>query len=129
MRMRTALAAMVAAGSVVAVGCTPPPTSGGGSTTTTTAISGNPAAACYNASTGGDVRYSGTPNVVGNLTEYASTNGSCGGGVVDSEGILVLAEGEPAASAACFALGRESAYSPADHGITMSASAWFCTAS
>jgi hypothetical protein len=117
------LAVLMLVGGVAAAGCTPPVPGGGGTTTT---IAGNPAAACFD-STGHDFKYSGTPNVEGNLKEYSTTNGSCGGSLVNANGILVVADGEPQASADCFALGRVSAYSPADIGIATSATAWFCT--
>jgi hypothetical protein len=127
MRVRAAFVALAAIGGLAAVGCTPPPTGGGGSTTTTTTGGlANPTAGCYD-STGNDFTYSGTPNVLGNLHETASTNGTCTGGDVSTTGILVLADDEPQASADCFGLGRESAYSPADIGVTMPSSAWFCT--
>ena len=126
MRVRTALAVLMLVGGVVAAGCMPPTTGGGGSATTTT-IAGNPAATCFNSS-GNDIKYSGTPNVVGNLKHYATTNGTCGGTATVTNGILVLASGEPQASADCFELGRESAYSPATIGITaLSDTVWFCT--
>ena len=65
--------------------------------------------------------------MVGNLHKTASTNGSCTGGDVGTNGILVLESDQPQASALCFTLGRESAFSPADIGVTMPSSAFICT--
>jgi hypothetical protein len=110
-------------GSVVAAGCIPP-TTGGGTTTTV----GTPPVGCLNG-TANDFLYSGTPNVEGNLVEYASTNGTCTGAVVDATGTVVIGAGEPAATAECSELGRDdgSAFEPTVLGITMPADHWICT--
>jgi len=123
MRGRTALAVLLMVGGIGAAGCIPPPTGGG---TTTTVVPGT--AGCYNA-TGHDLKYSGTPNVEGNILEHSTTNGSCGGTVVSSTGLLVVADGEPQANADCFALGRDNAIEFASLGVTMPADHWLCTES
>ena len=71
--MRTTAWAAAAVGAMLLVGCTgnPPPT---------TTPSGPPAAGCYDSYVDtADLSYSGTPNVVGNLTLWDSGDGSCTG--------------------------------------------------
>lgn len=89
-----------------------------------------PAAGCYDSTTYADIEYSGVPNVVDNVDNWSSTDGSCRDlGVGDvSNSTLVLAPNRTAANAACRKAGLGDASERwVDAGYyDMPANAWVC---
>jgi hypothetical protein len=131
--MRTRIVAAVIAGlaSVAAVGCVPEAPGGGGT-------GGWVAAGCFDAPAADipDLNYSGTPNVVGNLsasvdpsTFALSTNGTCAGVPLGAPNnfTLVRAADAAAAAGACTTLGLDNGVSQVNAEYpAFPADAWVC---
>lgn len=130
MRTRIVAAVIVGLGSVAAVGCAPEAPGGG--------TGGWVAAGCFDAPAEGipDLRYSGTPNVVGNLTASVdpstfalSANGTCAGVALDAPNnfTLVRAADATAASSTCSTLGLSNGVSQVNAEYPgFPADAWVC---
>jgi hypothetical protein len=132
MMMRTRIVAAVIAGlaSVAAVGCAPEAPGGG--------TGGWVAAGCFDAPAAGipDLKYSGTPDVVGNLTASVdpstfalSTDGTCAGVELGAPNTFTLVRAADAAAAElrCATLGLDDGVSQVNAEYpAFPADAWVC---